>query len=98
MSGSLVKNPRDSPSHIQSQPEMRSEEMKGQISSITKTGCEKFQHTNVQACDSFMYFTANSTRCFDSGGLKRACSILASRGSVTRMRVHEYSKQHAPAR
>lgn len=42
--------------------------------------------------------TAYSTRCLESGGLKSACSILSSGGSVTCNKMIEYSKQQAYAK
>ena len=55
-------------------------------------------YTKVEAEDSLMYCNANPTRCFESGGLKRACSILSSKGSATRNKAIEYSKKQTSAK
>jgi hypothetical protein len=54
--------------------------------------------TNVVACSSLMYRTANSTLCLDKGGLNKAFSILSSNGSVTCNTFTENSKKQLSAR
>ena len=84
--------------HNQNQPEKCTFTMRKLIIFINKGQENEGEFTSVVACSSLICWTANSTLCFDNGGLNKAFSILSSNGSVTCKTFTENSRKQLSAK